>query len=131
MATGLSTGHNFEALARFFLKHCENFNSTGLNEIVQILAQDSTNNCIDYLERNGEVVAAVRYGISQSGRIADIYDLAINKEENGKKIIRYFVYRGWSRFPSLHYISFERGFKKNNKNRLIEIHKFLKHSRRR
>ena len=125
MVQTVSTGHNFEALAKFFLKHCNNFQDTGLNEIVQILVQDSTNNCIDYLERKGEVVAAVRYGISQSGRIADIYDLAINKKEDGIKIIRYFVHRGWSRFPSLHYISFKRGFKDNRK-RLIEIHKFLR-----
>lgn len=114
-----------EKVLAFYLKHMPNHQKN--KEELRIAIKEHINfNTIDSLERLGKLTAVVRYNISQDGRTAHVLDMAIARGEDGQKVIRYFVARGWSRFPSLKFVRFERELKYDRPQREYPISQFFK-----
>jgi hypothetical protein len=81
-----------------------------------------------YIEK-GKIVAAVRWNISKSGKVAHIIDLFIanaNKGVDSVQIMRYFGFRGKEKFPKLEYIKFDRGLKQGTTNRVYKLSSLTK-----
>lgn len=104
-----------------YMPHYKNYK----DRLAGILKEHIIYNTLDTLYKDGKVIAVVRYNINFDTKTADILDLIVRKGEEGKKIVKYFVARGWSRFPYLEYVQFKRALKYNETTRIYRINKFL------
>lgn len=96
-------------------------------EIIRDMVIDHINyNTIDVAYHRDKLVGVVRYNIDPPGHTAHILDLVIKNTDRGKRIIKYFIARGWSRFPSLRYIKFCRGLRGDDRERIYSIRKLLR-----
>jgi hypothetical protein len=94
-----------------------------LFEQVDLHAQYGT---LDWVYKEGEMIAVVRYNIINNGRVADVLDLIIKKGNNSRKVIKYLIAGAWLKFPSLIYLRFERFFKDNKGYRMYRMDRFFK-----
>lgn len=96
-------------------------------EIIRDMVIEHINyNTIDFAYHREKLVGVVRYNIDPPGHTAHILDLVISGTDRGKRIIKYFIARGWSRFPSLRYIKFCRGLRGDNRERVYSIKRLLR-----
>jgi len=69
-----------------------------------------------YIE-DGEVKGFVVYNISESGRVVNVVDMFIDGSvKKGVKVIRYFLFGTWCKWPTLEYCRFERVRKYNDRS---------------
>ena len=114
-------------IVQFIKENFEKYQKEDDEDLANIVLNHIRHNTFDILMRKDEIRAVCRFNVINDGRVADILDLIISKEEkDGKKIIKYFIARGWMKFPSLVFLRFERGLKKRSEYRMYRIIKFLK-----
>lgn len=95
-------------------------------EFINILEQDYAYGGLDWVYGKNGLIAFVRYEVIDNGHTANIFDLAIDEnEENSLNIVKFFVARGWVRFPSLRYVRFQRELKDNVGFRKYKIKYFF------
>jgi hypothetical protein len=105
----------------------EKYRSTVKLELLEEVEKHYAANTLDWMYDRDRLIAVVRYNILNDGRVADILDLIIDDPTRGRKIIKYFVARGWMRFPSLRFIRFERDYKEQDRGtRMYRIERFLR-----
>lgn len=80
----------------------------------------------DVYLKDKKIIAAVRWNISKTGRIAHILSLYIKDGEDSIPIMRYFGYRGLQSYPTLRYIKFDREKKQGTKNRIYKLSSLIK-----
>ena len=84
------------------------------------------NGTCDYISKNGEIIACVRFNIINDGRVADILDFAVKENNDGIGIMKYFIARAWLQFPCLIYVRFNRMIKyPDREHRIYELTRFL------
>lgn len=105
--------------------HKRKYISLSNKDILIEVLKHINSNTFDIIEKKEKIKAVVAYNITNEGTVANIIDLIIAKDENGFTAMKYFIARGWMRFPSLRYIKFERHYKDNKGYRLYRINKFF------
>ncbi len=98
-------------------------------EIVkEYVAQHLKYGTIDWAtDENDEIVAVVRWNMSEDGTVAYILELSIREDLRGRKIGSDFIVKALVRFPQLEWLEFGRWMKEHkNKRRKLNINKFLK-----
>lgn len=81
---------------------------------------------MDVIERDGKVIACVRWNVSGDGKVFDVLDLFITNCERGARVMKHFIARNWHRFPGVQFIRFARLLKyPYREDRLYSIKKLL------
>ena len=76
-----------------------------------------------------EIVAVVRFNISQSGKVAHILDIIIAPEYRHKRVMKILLLKGLRMYPSVTHLVWERESKfPNRKQRYISVSRLLKRS---
>lgn len=83
-------------------------NSFGADNLGSVFLEHFRYGTADVYEVDGKIVAAVRYNISKSGRVAYILDLFCSYDKYSIKAMRWFGKEGKMKFPLLKFIKFER-----------------------
>ena len=94
----------------------------------KILVRHYAYGTLDWVEQGEDILGVVRYNID--GETAYIIDLVIKDGQRGLKMMKFFIARGWSRFPGLKYLEFDRGFKyKGREMKKYKMKDFFKRKR--
>ena len=118
--------HAFEDIAELMRRKMDKFSESTDEHILNILEDDFVNGSLDWIYNKDKLIAVVRYEIIEDGTVANIFDLIIDDtEEDSFKIIKYFIARGWARFPSLRRIQFQRVLYDNRGYREYGIKEFF------
>ena len=100
-----------------------NYNRENLREIV---GKHLTYNTFTILRnKEDKIIAVARWNIY--GTVAHILDVIVKKENRNMGILNVLVSIGWTKFPFVKFISFERETKyPNRKSRIYRIEQFLR-----
>ena len=112
-------------IAKLAIRYHAQYKDADKLDLIDRLEQHYAYGTLDWLYRKDEIVAAVIYNIINEGRVANILDMVIKPSENSIKIMKYFIARGWMRFPSLQFIRFERAFKDKKGYRMYRMKRFF------
>jgi hypothetical protein len=81
-------------------------------------------------DSNNDVIFVCRWNLSNSGIIAHILDLYIREDYRNQNIIQLLLTKGIWNFPTIRYISFERGKKyPNREQKIYSVERILKRSK--
>lgn len=100
--------HPIDAIVAFAKPY---FPDATREELTDIIAKHWMYGTIDTLERNGKIIAAVRWNVSETGTIFEVLDLFILPGERGLLLMKNLIARNWHRFPTAQYIYFARSRK--------------------
>ena len=84
------------------------FNGYNDDNIRKVIESHWIYGTIDAVWKNGEIVAVCRWNIISGGKVCDVLDLVIHKNEHGFRIMKHLIARNWHRFPTVRYIRFSR-----------------------
>ena len=81
----------------------------------------------DVYIKNDEIVAAILWGVSQSGSIMEVAEIFVKPNNGSRNIFRFFAKRAIEKFPRLKYFKFYRGYKvPNGKARMYKLSTLIK-----
>ena len=112
-------------ITKLAINHFPKYEGADRFDLLDQLERHYAHGTLDWLYRKDELVAAVRYNILNSGRVADILDLIIKPGNNSRKIMKFFIARGWVMHPSLQFIRFDRTFKDSKGHRMYRMSRFF------
>ena len=112
-------------IAKLAIRNHPDYKEYDKLDLIDTLEKHFAYGTLDWIYKRNELIAAVRYNILNQGRVADVLDMIIKPGHNSRSIMKYFIARGWARFPSLKYIRFEREFKDNKGHRMYRIDRFF------